>query len=68
MGSVFLHLALPQYKDAVGVPNRGQPVGNHNDGLAPGEPLKGFLYQRLVLRVGKGGGLVQDEDGGVFQQ
>ena len=35
--------------------------------LAAGQHLKGLLYLMLVLRVSKGGGLVQHHNGGVLQ-
>ena len=66
MRPAFDHGALIQHQDLIAVPDRGQPVGDHDAGDAP--VLDG-LYQ-LVLGQGVqgGGGLVQDDQGGVLGQ
>ncbi len=42
-------------------------MGDHNNGLALGQQSKRRLYPGLVVRVGKGGGLVKDQHRRVFQ-
>ena len=40
---------------------------DHQHGFALGKPGKGRLHLCFVIRVGKSGGLVQNQDGGIFQ-
>ena len=42
-------------------------MGNHEDRLAPGQPGKRRLHPGFVVRVRKGRGLVQNDDGRIFQ-
>ena len=42
-------------------------MGDHNDGLALRQLRKRGLHLRLVVGVGKGRGLIEDQDGGIFQ-
>ena len=44
-----------------------QPVGDDDQGLAPGQVGDGPLDYRLVLGVNTCGGFIQDHDGGVLQ-
>ena len=67
MGAALGHPAVGDHQDLVGVPDGGQAVGNGDDGLAPGQLRQGVLDQMLVLGIDAGGGLVQDDDGGVLQ-
>ena len=43
--------AVVQYQDLVGVAYGFQPVGDHQNGLVPGQGLDGLLQPILVLRV-----------------
>jgi len=43
-------------------------VGDDQDGLAHDELLERVLDELLALRIERGGGLVEDEDGGVAQE
>ena len=67
MGAVPGDAAVLHHEDLVGVLNGGQPVGDGDDGLAPGQLGNGLLDEVLVLRVNAGGCLVQNDDGRVFQ-
>ena len=40
---------------------------DHQHGFALGKPGKGCLHLSFIVRVGKGGGLVQNQDGRIFQ-
>ena len=42
-------------------------MGNHDDGLIPGQLLDRFLQLVLVFGIDVGGGLVEDDDGRVLQ-
>ncbi len=42
-------------------------MGNHNHSLASGQFPKRCLHLGFVIRVCKGGGLIQDQYGGIFQ-
>ena len=55
------------YIDAVGVGDGRQAVRDHQHRFALGKLRKGCLHLSFVIRVGKGGGLVQNQDGGIFQ-
>lgn len=56
-----------QYEDLICANDGGKAVGDHNDGSATSQRGKGFLDQHFVFRVGKGGGLVQYDDGGILE-
>lgn len=56
-----------QHQDLVGAADGFQPVGDHENGLVTGQGLNGLLQPVLVFRVHVGGGLVQNDDGGVLQ-
>ena len=59
--------AVVYHKDLVGVLNGSQPVGDDQQGLATGQRCDAALKLVLVFRIGKGCGLVQNHNGGVFQ-
>ena len=67
MGAHIGHGALLQHTDLVCIHNGVEPVGDDEDRLAPDHFSDGLIHLLLVLRVHEGGGLVQDHDGGVFQ-
>ena len=46
---------------------RSQPVSHDEYGLATAEVFNGPVNLHLILRVGGGGRLVQNEDGGILQ-
>ena len=66
MGSALDDGSVVEYQDQVRVLDRGESVGDHKDRLSGCQLLIGQLDLVLVLRVGEGGGLVQDDDRGVF--
>ena len=53
--------------DAVGVGYGGQAVCDHQHGFALGKPGKGCLHLGFIVWVGKSGGLIQNQDGRIFQ-
>ena len=65
--TLFGNLSIVQHHDVVGILHGGQAVGNHEDGLPVGEMYQCLSDEMLVLRVGKGGSLVEHHDGRVFQ-
>ncbi len=67
MGAFFGDAAVLDDKDLVGVPDRGQTVGDGDDGFATGELGDGRLDQVLVLRIDAGRGLVEDDDGRILK-
>ena len=67
MRAVFGDTAILHDKDLVGLFDRDQTVGDRDDRLSLGQLGDRLLDQVLVLRIDAGGGLVQNDDGGVFQ-
>ena len=65
MSALFDLAAAVEHDDLVGTDDGGEPVGDHDHGLARHEPLEGLLNQVLVLGVGERGRLVQHHDGRV---
>ena len=65
MGALLDLAAAVEHDDLVGADDGGEPVGDHDHGLARHEPLEGLLDQVLVLGVGERGRLVQHHDGRV---
>ena len=61
MGAPLDDFAVIDHQDLVGVLHGLQPVGDHDDGLLPGQRLDGLRQLVLVLRVHVGGGLVQED-------
>ena len=54
-------------EDLVGITDRGQAMGDDDDGPPSRQPGQGLVDVTLGGRVGLGGGLVKDEDGGVLE-
>ena len=54
-------------RDLVGVADRGEPVGHDQHGLVAHQGGQGGLEQALVGGVERGGGLVEQHDGGVLE-
>ena len=67
MGAVFDDSPFIQHQHPVGVLDGRQAVRDHDGGAVYREALQGFLDQRLRFGVQGGGGLVQQQDGGIFQ-
>ena len=67
MGAPLDDAAVLHHQDLIGVLDGGQPVGDGEDGLSFRQGGQGLLDQVFVLRVHAGSGLVQDDDGRVFQ-
>ena len=57
--------AVLHHQDAVGVPYGGKAVGDDKAGAALHQRVHGLLDFQLRARVHAGGGLVENEDGGV---
>ena len=63
MCALFDLAAAVEHDDLVGADDGGEPMGDHDHGLARHEPLEGLLDQVLVLGIGERGRLVQHHDG-----
>jgi L-ascorbate metabolism protein UlaG (beta-lactamase superfamily) len=68
MASAFHDASAFQDEDLVGVPYGGEPVGDDEAGPVFHEAVEGLLDQPFGGVVHAGGGLVEDEDGRVFEQ
>ena len=58
--------AVRDHQDLIGIPDGVQPVGNDKQSLALAQFADGLLDVALVVGVHAGGGLVQNNNGGVF--
>ena len=67
MAAVLRHPSVVNDEDLVGVAHGGQAVGDDNDGASGGQAGQGLVDVALGGGVGLGGGLVQDQDGGVLE-
>lgn len=65
MGAFLDFAPAVEHDYLVGTDDRGEPVGDHDHGLAGHEPLERLLDQMLVLGIGERGRLVQHHDGRV---
>ena len=63
MGSPLDDPALLQNHDTVGVPHRGETVGDDKGSAALHQPVHALLHQLLCASVDGGRGLVQNQDG-----
>ncbi len=68
MAALFGDSSVLQHHDPVGGADGGQPVGDDEQGAAGRQRGQGVLDQRLGMRVGVGGGLVEHEDRRVGEQ
>ena len=59
--------AICNDEDLIGIGDGRKPVGNGNDRLALYQPGHCLLNNRLVLRVDVGGRLIENHNGGIFQ-
>lgn len=60
--------ALVHDHNAVGVFDGGQAMGNHQRGAVLHQPIQCRLHRAFGLGVERAGSLIQNQDGGVFQQ
>ena len=67
MGTLLHDASLLQHQNLVRTDHSRQTVGNHDNGAATGQLGKRLLDQRLVLRVSKGGGFIENHDGRILQ-
>lgn len=67
MGSAFDNLAMVEDKDAVGMLDGGQTMGNHDRGAALHQASECLLDLEFGFGIKGRSGLVEDEDGRVFQ-
>ena len=63
----FHNLPIPHHIDTVGVGYGGQAVCNHQHRFALGKLSKGCLHLCFIVRVGKSGGLVKQQDGQIAE-
>ena len=68
VGTAFGDHTVCNRDDPVGRADGGQPVGDDQGGSALGEGIEGSLDLGLGDRVQSGGGLVQDQNGGILQK
>ena len=67
MGSFLGDLSVIQYDDLVRSDDSGQSMGDHDDRTSFCKCPKGLLDHGFVFRVGKGGSLIKNNDGGILQ-
>lgn len=67
VGAVFGDAAVVEDQDLVGCDHCGQSVGDDEDGLVDDEGHDGLLDGDFALGVECGGGFVEQDDGGVFE-
>mmetsp|Transcript_70431 Transcript_70431/g.165841 ORF Transcript_70431/g.165841 Transcript_70431/m.165841 type:complete len:574 (+) Transcript_70431:194-1915(+) len=68
MGAGFDQPARTQHMDGIGVADGGEPVGDHDQGLAARPCIQGLLHRALALGVQRRGRLVKDPDRRVLVQ
>ena len=68
MFAAFDDLSVVEDEDLVGVADGRQPVGYDKAGALLQEAVEGLLDEFLCGVVDAGGGFVEEEDGGIFQQ
>ena len=67
MGAVFDDFAVVHDNDAVHLAQGGQSVGDGDDGFAAHDAFQRFLDGLFAFAVEGGGGFVQNQDRGVFE-
>lgn len=60
-------MSLIQHKNAVGVHNRRQPMGDHDNGAPLCKLVEGSLHLRFVVGIGKGGRFIKNQHRRVFE-
>ena len=66
MGALFHDAARFHHHHPVGMFDGGQAVRHHQGGTALHEALQGFLHEAFRFVVERGGGFVEDQDGGIL--
>ncbi len=67
MRAVLADFAVLQYINAVGINNCTQSVRDHDDGFALCKLRKCRLHLCFIIRVGKRGRFIQNQDRRIFQ-
>jgi len=67
MGALLHDGAIVHYADAVGFADGGQAVGDDDGGSALHEGIEGFLNLFFGFGIEAGGGFIEEEDSGVFE-
>jgi hypothetical protein len=65
--ALFGDPSIPHHQDLIGAFDGVQSVGDDQQGLAPHQLGYGGLNMALIICVHAGGGLVQNDDGGVLE-
>ncbi len=68
VGSPFHNTPVYDYSDFVRVADGGETMGYHQGGAAPAQFVQGLLNQHFGGIVQGTGGLVQNQNGGIFQE
>ena len=68
MRALFHDAVFRQHPDDGGVADGGKPVSDGKGGASLGQLFQGFLHQALAFIVQGAGGLVQNQDGRIFQK
>src|SRR5699024_3097241 len=66
--ALFDDTAVVDENDAVGLSDRVHPVGDHDRGPTASELVDAVMNRGLVEGVERGADLVQEDDGGIFEQ
>ncbi|CKT65555.1 Uncharacterised protein [Mycobacterium tuberculosis] len=67
MGAAFDDPTMIEHDDLVGPGDGMQSMGDYQHGAVPGQPVKRLLHKVFRFRIGKRGGLVEDEDRSVAE-
>ena len=65
--AAFNYLTFVDDVDDVGILDGGEAMGNGDGGAGLHQAVEGFLHQVLAFGVEGGCGLIEDEDGRVFE-
>ena len=68
VGSPFHNTPVYDYGNFIRVADGGETVGYHQGGAAPAQFVQGLLNQHFGGIVQGTGGLVQNQNGGIFQE
>ena len=68
VASAFNDPAVFEDEDLVGVADRGEAVSDDEAGALDHEAVEGFLDEAFRLGIDAGGGFIEDEDGGIFEE
>ena len=68
MGALLHDVPVLHHQDHVRIPDGGEAVGDHERGAVRAQGCHGLLDQHLRTGVHRGGGLVQDQQGGIGQE